>query len=383
MPTTIVNEIRPSGGGDYTSLNAWESAEQRNLVSADEIEQAEVYSGGTATTGTFTIAGWTTDLTRRVIVKAASGEQHNGTRSQATSACAYVDDEFNATQGHTTVDGLRIETSSSTASLRVGSGGNSVQATWLVQNCLLGCSVGAGCRFDGANWDNTNRQLIRSCIIFDGLVVIGRSPATAPVHAYNCTIIASSGVAFSASLTGAVCYSNNNYLRKTSGTEYSAGAGATFNQKGPGDATSGTDATTVANRNIAYSTANFTSVTTNSEDLHLTGNSALLQVGVAGDPGDTPSNFTGLDWAGDTDVDFEGDSRPAPGFSNYSAGADESTTPICWNYTAKYKGSNRLYKVSGPGVFPKKLNIPMNVDKSTGRMIDDGILIDPDEYEVV
>ena len=56
--------------------------------------------------------------------------------------------------------------------------------------------------------------------------------------------------------------------------------------------------------------------------------------------------------------------------------------PICWNYTVQYRGSGRLYKASGPGSFPRNLNVPSNVDISTGRMIDDGIEIDPDDYSV-
>lgn len=56
--------------------------------------------------------------------------------------------------------------------------------------------------------------------------------------------------------------------------------------------------------------------------------------------------------------------------------------PICWNYTAKYKNSAKMFKLSGPGQFPKQLRIPNNVDTATGKMIDDGALIDPDRYDV-
>lgn len=57
--------------------------------------------------------------------------------------------------------------------------------------------------------------------------------------------------------------------------------------------------------------------------------------------------------------------------------------PICWNYTAPYRGSSKTYKVSGPGPFPRCLRVPGNVDATKGVMVDDGILIDPDEYEVI
>lgn len=56
--------------------------------------------------------------------------------------------------------------------------------------------------------------------------------------------------------------------------------------------------------------------------------------------------------------------------------------PFCWNYTAYYKESNKLFKLSGPGSYPKYLEIPGNVDKSTGKMIDDGREVDPGSYTI-
>lgn len=72
MADTITVTVRASGG-DYTSLSAAESGEQRDLVSADEIalfdvgdlEDAISFNG-------ITIAGWTTDATRYVIVRGAT-----------------------------------------------------------------------------------------------------------------------------------------------------------------------------------------------------------------------------------------------------------------------------------------------------------------------
>ena len=60
----------------------------------------------------------------------------------------------------------------------------------------------------------------------------------------------------------------------------------------------------------------------------------------------------------------------------------ESCVPICWNYTARYRQSGRYYRASGSGAFPATLNVPGNVDASTGVMIDDGVFIDPDEYRI-
>jgi len=72
-----------------------------------------------------------------------------------------------------------------------------------------------------------------------------------------------------------------------------------------------------------------------------------------------------------------------PQFGGFDIGAFENDIPICWNYTARYKNSNKLFKASGCGAFPKSLRVPSNVDTSTGKMVDDGIFINPDKYTII
>jgi len=69
-------------------------------------------------------------------------------------------------------------------------------------------------------------------------------------------------------------------------------------------------------------------------------------------------------------------------YDNNNADDFDDEVPICWNYTAQYKGSTKMFKLSGPGSFPTSINIPGNVDISTGKMIDDGKEIDPSNYKV-
>jgi len=69
-------------------------------------------------------------------------------------------------------------------------------------------------------------------------------------------------------------------------------------------------------------------------------------------------------------------------YDNNNANDFDDEVPVCWNYTAQYKGSTKMFKLSGPGDFPKRINIPGNIDTSTGKMIDDGQEIDPSNYEV-
>lgn len=78
MPTEVISTIATSGG-DYTTLTAWESGEQADLVSADEIAVAEIDGTFVGVYPTVAVDGWTTDSTRRVIWRAKSGSEYDPT----------------------------------------------------------------------------------------------------------------------------------------------------------------------------------------------------------------------------------------------------------------------------------------------------------------
>lgn len=150
-------------------------------------------------------------------------------------------------------------------------------------------------------------------------------------------------------------------------------------------------------------------------DLNLTGwngmaaGDPIYALGVSGRTGQSrygkTEQFNGTSWGSESDLNnargwpnptggtadsgiiAAGTTSAAPwnGFSGSEVSSTEEweDVPVCWNYTARYLGSSRQFKISGPGSFPKYLEIPSNVDKSTGKLIDDGQLIDPDEYEVL
>lgn len=86
MATTVTHFVDPNaaGGGDgskeypYTSLSAWEAAQQRNLVTADEVERVICSSNDddpeaahAADTTPATIDGWTVDATRYIQIEAS------------------------------------------------------------------------------------------------------------------------------------------------------------------------------------------------------------------------------------------------------------------------------------------------------------------------
>ena len=74
-PLTVTKTVKPSGG-DYSSLSAWEAGEQGDLVTADEIRQAECYAMSDTTA--VTIDGSTTDATRYLRIYTPASERHDG-----------------------------------------------------------------------------------------------------------------------------------------------------------------------------------------------------------------------------------------------------------------------------------------------------------------
>jgi len=79
MTTTVVKTIRASGG-DYTTLSAWEAANEGDLVTADEVRVAECYNDWPlGLNDTVIIAGSITDATRYLKITVAEGHRHDGT----------------------------------------------------------------------------------------------------------------------------------------------------------------------------------------------------------------------------------------------------------------------------------------------------------------
>jgi hypothetical protein len=54
---------------------------------------------------------------------------------------------------------------------------------------------------------------------------------------------------------------------------------------------------------------------------------------------------------------------------------------LCWQFTAKKK-DGRLFQLNGDGVFPSIIQVPEGVDISTSVLVDEGIIIDPQQYTV-
>ena len=87
----------------------------------------------------------------------------------------------------------------------------------------------------------------------------------------------------------------------------------------------------------------------------------------------------------------------APSYTGYATGLwgsartgigamdfGEPAPPVtCWNFSALYKGTKRFFRVNGPGSCPNQLEIPRNVDLSTGCMIEHGKKVDFSRFKIL
>jgi hypothetical protein len=381
MTTTVIKTIKPAGGGDYASLDDFATNyPSKDLVAQDIILVAEVYGGGNCLTANciFSNANWTTDLTRYLIVRAASSHEHQGVWDTNKAYGQLTNLEcITITATAILIESMQFRVNQGVGLNVIYSSGDSPFVN--VNKCLL--------RYTANNsWgriiylQSPRRARITNNILLgrDGTVA-GFGINSMAFHAnnnnspsdyivYNCTISCSLTGGYSAGIytayTKCKVISENNYL--CAAFPYYIDGGTL--QKGTHDATVDTSALTLALRSVAYSTANFQNVTAGSEDLHIQAGSVLNNGGAY------------LVSQGIT-TDITGTSRVGYVFD---IGAFQTNdVPLCWNYTARYRGSNKIFKSSGCGNYPKSLKVPSNIDKSTGRMIDDGVEIDPSEYEVI
>ena len=380
MATTVVKSVKRDGTGNFTTILNWEIGRRGNLttggvdnIPGGVIEVAEIY--GRAVNGDvggveLLAANWTTSATCYPVIRAAAGHECNGKFDTTKAYMSYIGGGETWTGIRCWVNYLRFGPGISVYSSQPIRFDNLTAGTVLIERCVLKhISVGLTINNCNAIFD------VKNCIIYYNTTGGGQRGVwflySTQLNLYNNTIAVIGSAPESCitiqgnNVNGQHVYSDNNYLCCGTGSNvYLNNGGATLH-KGANDATSTTEAITPALRSIAYTTANFINVTGGSEDLHLQPTSVLVMKGA------TISSVTN---------DIDGDNRVG---LVYDIGADQqSDIPVCWNYTAKFKGSKKLFKTSGGGVFPKNLRIPGNIDKSTGRMIDDGVEIDPSEYGV-
>mgnify|MGYP001618703724 FL=1 len=176
MATEIIKTIRASGG-DYTSRSAFEAAVPANLVTLDQ--QWSGVIDAFEDTIAVTVAGTTTDATRYVEFRVASGQGHAG-KWDATKAKLIVSagTAFYNDQPYTRIIGDQISDSANyDVTLRDNFGDFRGDKLILKETGTEGLAVLL----------NSNNSHLRNSVIYDSFVGI-QNNLGANHYVYNCTI---------------------------------------------------------------------------------------------------------------------------------------------------------------------------------------------------
>lgn len=312
-------------GGTRTTLALWESNNQADITAAgsnvDAVAEC-IGSGNNLNLGTGTTSpgtarvdftGWTTDATHRVVVRAQAGSEHLSTGVLDRSK-AFIETSIGGGNGvlfpriDFTLQNMQVVLNPLAASAGAKcvylSNVSEPSRSVIIENCLFIVNMDLANAFgqDGNFFElrgPTSQCIIRNNIFvlngngstgsFSSCYIQGNaSPGTFVHQFHNNTVIVrdkptGSTVLFSI-VGGDEIDSNNNYLYRdgegvVTGNIYNANSPATLT-KGAGDVTSNTEATTVGNQSVAYSTDNFTNVTPGSEDLTPVAGSGVVDAGV-------------------------------------------------------------------------------------------------------
>jgi parallel beta-helix repeat protein len=274
---TITKTIK-SSGGDYTSVVTWESTEQGDLVTADEIRVGECYDLNQ--TAVATIDGSTTDATRYLKLTVNPAARHAGVYSTAAGKFYWTNAATNQilviSDPFTRVEYLQIRNTHATA----GEGVIRIDAdSVLVEQCIgWHTAPGAADTAAGvsATANGTNAR-IRNCALYSNRHGIYINTA-AGCEVDNCSCVANvTGVR---TTVGVNLVLKNSYMGGNTTRDLDEGAspnvGWAITTSMASDAQSSETGLT---NSIAYSTANFTNVTAGSVDLHLVTGSALIDQG--------------------------------------------------------------------------------------------------------
>jgi hypothetical protein len=315
MPGRIRVRIASDGTCAFNSLSAWEAARARDITSGtgdDTIENVICSTnGGAADTTPFDITtSWTLSATNYITISVDSSYRHAGyydtSKFRITEGATFngiID--IRANPAYVRIDGLQIYHSKESS----GSNESAIYIPSTVTSGLIYVSdiIGIGGRRTIFNSSAATFDMWNSIIygITGQTAGVYLNNASGSLTAYSCTSGNSGGTAGFHNAAGTMtlknCYANSG------GTDYFGTI--TLTTCASSDSTG-----SVGLQTIAYSTGNFTNVTSGSENLHLVSGSSLIGVGTDTSGDSAPFDFT---------TDIDGDSRG----SSWDVGADQIASP--------------------------------------------------------
>lgn len=304
MTTIVTKTVKPSGG-DYTSLAAWEAAQQGDLVAADQIRQAECYAMSDTTQ--VAISGSTTDATRYLRVFTPVTERHDGKWNAAKYRLEPTDvDALTIHDEYVRLEGLQLRIQGITTgrselalgfisnpseiqidSLIIrGSGANSfgidpsssqIMTVKIRNTIIYDCQADF---FGGLRWGGAGSVFVYNCTFYNNYYGVRKTNGSVVVK--NCLAVANVGANF---------HSDDGVW----------GSGTDYNVSGSSDITTGAHCRT--NQTVSF-------VDATNRDLHLTST-------------DAGAKDFGVDLSSDIDFPFSTDIDGETRAGSWDVGADE------------------------------------------------------------
>jgi hypothetical protein len=188
MATTVTVTVQATGG-DYTTIQAAESGEQKNLVTADEILVIDIEAG--TYNESVDVGGWTTDSTRYVRFKAQTGDEHGGVQGAGVKIASSVSFNFplDCSQDYTQFFDLEFEqTNGSNAAFHC------ISCTGVRGERLIADSNGSNC-FDMRNASTSSPHTLINCLAIGANKGFDLANGSSN-NWYNCTSIDATTVGF-------------------------------------------------------------------------------------------------------------------------------------------------------------------------------------------
>lgn len=217
MADVITHSVIQGGGGDYPTVAAWQIAQARDLVAADEIARCEISGSWASPEAQLTITGWGTDPTRYIEIEALGAARHNGIWT--STAHRFLGTSFpglNITEPYTNLIGLQAERVSASAvisgSFRASVGADDTQFKDCI--CKFGGSVASAqiAGFYLATQDATpTRPYCINCLAIhegtNGTSILGFATLNRDWEGefINCTVVNAMDYGFWLSATKNVC----------------------------------------------------------------------------------------------------------------------------------------------------------------------------------
>ena len=196
MPVT--STIKPAGGGDYTTLQAWADAMDHL---ASDTYTAECYSGGNL--GALTLLAWATGA--MPIIQPAVGNEHNG--SLTDGAYAEVDNQcISIMIDKVTIKGIRLKSTTGAAGSVIGASVATPVTSCVIDGCLIESTLTTGAARTGIDWTNLSGTSQAGLRFSNNIIV-----ATAGASAQRAGIAVTT-ISFSASTASTTCDIFNNTI---------------------------------------------------------------------------------------------------------------------------------------------------------------------------